>query len=33
MPCPTLDQLEHLGKEWTAGMTQEAIDDECEVFL
>ncbi len=33
MPCPSLDELEHLGKEWVVGMTQEAIDNECEIFL
>ena len=33
MPCPSLDELEHLGREWDAGMMQEAIDGECEVFL
>lgn len=29
MPCPSLDELEGLGRAWSAGMTQEAIDDAC----
>lgn len=29
MPCPSLDELEDLGRSWSAGMTQEAIDGVC----
>jgi len=33
MPCPSLDELENLGREWSAGMEQEAIDEACEVLI
>ena len=32
MPCPTLEELEELGKSWSVGMTQEQIDKQCEGF-
>lgn len=33
MPCPSLDDLERIGKGWTVGMTQEQTDKACEVLL
>lgn len=33
MPCPSLDELEGLGQAWSAGMTQEAIDEACKGLL
>lgn len=33
MPCPTLDELEALGESWAAGMTQDEIDETCEVLV
>lgn len=33
MPCPSLDELEGLGRSWSAGMTQDEIDEACRGLL
>ena len=33
MPCPSLDELETLGKKWSIGMEQKVIDEVCGVLI